>query len=188
MLLLGVPALIVIGAFAHVRVDGARARDGLVPVEALGWHVGGKPARVEAKRSLELDIERFEIEVLVDGAPIHRTVFEIDHDLSGGGFVGGLDFDGDGVPVLVLATRTGPRASRLLEPVDGGVAERGFDERSAAQWSAVRARLDRVAPGPGTLTVVSIGVVWLLVGLLIYLVIALYSLTALLVRKHRGER
>ncbi len=185
VLLLGVPVLIVAGTFAHVRYDAARARAGLVPVAELGWSIGDRPARVEAERSVEVETERFEIAVLTDGAPVHRTVFEIDHDLYGGGFVGGLDLDGDGVPSLVLATRAGRSASRVIEPFADGVAERGFDELSAADWRAVRTRLDRVAPGPRTLTVVSVAVVWLLVGLLVYAIVALYSLTAMLLRRHR---
>jgi len=40
--------LIVVGAFAHARLESARARDGLVPPESLGWTVEGKPARVQA--------------------------------------------------------------------------------------------------------------------------------------------
>ncbi len=186
VLLLGVPALVVVGTFAHARYDAARAHAGLVPVTELSWRLGDRTARVEAERSREVETERFEIAVLADGAAVHRTVFEIDHDLYGGGFVGGLDLDGDGVPSLVLATRAGRRASRIIEPAEGGVTERAFDELSQADWRIVRTRLDRVAPGPRTLTVVSVAVAWLLVGLLVYAIVALYGLTAMLVRRRRA--
>ena len=104
----------------------------------------GKPIKLRIAGSLRGEVERFDIEIQMPGEPVYTTDFEIDHDMFGGGFVGGLDVDGDGAIELVLATRRGPGVSRVVEPGPRGIVERDFDELPESAWRVVERRLDLI--------------------------------------------
>jgi len=176
ILLIGVPVVLIAGAVVYAQLESSRAREGLVPPEEIAWTVENRPVQIRSTREVIDEVESFDIDIQLEGAAPYHITFEIDHDMYGGGFVGGLDPDGDGEIELVLATRAGPRASRLVELESGRIVERSFDELPDDVWPRVKARLDKVTPSPYTLIAAMVGSLWLVVGLLNYLLIGARAL------------
>ncbi|MGR8921839.1 MAG: hypothetical protein ACU85V_19675, partial [Gammaproteobacteria bacterium] len=120
--ILGVPLMLAVATFTCSRVEESIARRDLVRPEALDWVEPTGEFRVTLARTVDGEVERFTIAIHEPGHTEPRRIpFEIDHDLFGGGFVGGLDVDGDGDRELVLATRAGRAASRVVDVRDGVV-------------------------------------------------------------------
>jgi hypothetical protein len=179
ILLLVVPVAIVAGAVAHARIETARATEGLVAPDAIAWTVAGRQARIEFQRSLEGEIEHFELEIRAGDTAPRRIEFTIDHDFFGGGFVGGLDVDGDDEIELVLATRAGRGASRMVEPGPaGGIIEKSFAELPDDAWQGLAIRLEQVVPPPYALVAMTLGALWFLAGLSVYVLTGLARLFA----------
>ena len=167
---LSVPLLMLGATVAYVNIAASRGREGLVPAEAIGWSMDGKPIKLRIAGSLRGEVERFDIEIQVPGEPVYTTDFEIDHDMFDGGFVGGLDVDGDGAIELVLATRRGPGVSRVVEPGPRGIVERDFDELPESAWRVVERRLDLIVPSGGPMLAAMGGVLWFVTAMSVYVI------------------
>ena len=176
LILIGAPIVLIAGAIGFMRFESSRAREDLLAPEMIAWAVASRPVQIRSNREVANEIESFNIEIQLEGAAPYLITFEIDHDMYGGGFVGGLDLDKDGEIELVLATRRGPVASRLVELESNRIVERSFDQLPADVWLPVKARLDRVAPSPYVTIAALLGALWLVIGVLGYLFIGLRAL------------
>jgi hypothetical protein len=176
LILIGAPIVLIAGAIGFMRFESSRGREDLLAPEMIAWVVDSRPVQIRSSREVANEIESFNIEIQFEGAAPYLITFEIDHDMYGGGFVGGLDLDKDGEVELLLATRRGPEASRLVALESNRIVERSFDQLPAGVWLPVKARLDRVAPSPYGTIAALLGAVWLVIGLLSYLFIGLRAL------------
>jgi hypothetical protein len=183
VLLLGVPVGLLVAGIALGRIGSSFAPDDLVAPAAMAWTIGGRAVDIRVERTMAGEIERFRIVFAIDGSVVKRTEFEIDRDMFGGGFVGGLDVDRDGDLELVLATRAGPHASRVLAPDGDGIVEQSFDALPDSAWARIRPSLDRLGPMVAAMLVVNAGILWLLVGALAYAVIGIAALVRRLQRR-----
>jgi hypothetical protein len=168
-LLFGPPLLILAGAVGYATWGSRRALDGLVTPDALGWRLDGDAVEVVIAHRVDGEHEDYALDFHCAGRLVHRSAFTIDHDLFGGGFVGGLDLDDDGRLELVLATRAGPRASRLIDVHDGRLRERPFVSLPAARWPPVAARLALTGVPPVAAVAAGAAVLWFALGILLAL-------------------
>ncbi|MGE0484517.1 MAG: hypothetical protein AB7Q81_10285 [Gammaproteobacteria bacterium] len=160
------PLLILAGAIGYASWAARHATDGLVPPTALGWRLDGDAVDVIVGHQVDGELEHFAFDFHGAGRLLHRTNFLIDHDLFGGGFAGGLDLDDDGRLELVLATRAGPRASRVIDIHDGLIRERPFVALPEARWRAVAARLALVGVPPVAALGAGAAVLWFALGVM----------------------
>jgi len=176
VLLLAMPIVLIAAGTGYSRIQAKAAREGLLQPETMSWTVKGKPAELRMQRTTEGELERFQIQVLAGGATLEELEFSIDHDMFGGGFVGGLDVDGDGEAELVMADRRGPAASRLVEPTADGIVIKSFKDLPEHYWQRIKPRLDQVGPTGSAMLIVGVGMLWLAIGLLVYLAIGTWLL------------
>jgi hypothetical protein len=183
LFLLGVPLAIIGGSIAHTKYSASKGREGLLKPSELQWTVAGKPARIEAIRSSGGDLERYDITVRSDGVTLYYTEYEIDHDMFGGGFVGGTDVDGDGEPELVMVSRAGRGGSFVVRPAKAGVEEISFTELPESAWQGVETRLNLLIPSGLPLIGVVLGFLWFILGIGFYLTYGLIILVKRLLGK-----
>lgn len=181
--LLGVPILLVAAAVTHLRWEESAAREDLIPPGQIRWQLDGRPITLRVQREMDHELERVTIDVLARGESVTRIGFEIDHDMFGGGFIGGLDIDDDGEQELVLATRAGPRVSRVVEPGAGGLLEQSFDQLPDSAWRAIEPRLARIAPTLVHMLTLLVAGLWLIAAVLVYILSGLGLLLRLLRRR-----
>ena len=176
IILIGAPIALIAGAIGYTNLESSRGREDLLAPEMIAWAVESRPVQIRSTRVVVDEVERFDIKIQLEGAAPYVITFEIDHDMYGGGFVGGLDADNDGEIELVLATLRGPVASRLVELESNRIVERSFDQLPDEAWLQVKARLDEIVPSPNMAIAISLGVLWLMIGLLSYLCTGLHAL------------
>ncbi len=181
--LLGVPIAIIGGSIALTQYNESKGREGLLKPSELQWTVVGKPARIEAIRSVDGEIEHFDITVRSDDEMLYHTEYKIDHDMFGGGFVSGVDIDGDGKLELVIASRAGPDRSFVVRPGKVGVDETPFSELPESNWQSVDSRLKLIIPGGIPLIGAGLGFVWFLLGIGFYLIVGFVILVKRLLGK-----
>ena len=181
--LLGVPIALIGGSIAITQYNESKGREGLLEPSEVQWTVAGKLARIETIRSVDGDLERYDITVRSDGAILYHTEYEIDHDMFGGGFVGGTDVDGDGKPELVLASRAGPDRSFVVRPGKTGIEETPFSELPESNWQGVESRLKLIIPGGMPLIGAAVGFLWFILGIGFYLIVGLIILVKRLLGK-----
>ena len=160
------PLLALAGAIGYTTWAARRAVDGLLPPTALGWRLDERPVEIAIDHRVDGELEHYALDFRCGGRLVHRSAFTIDHDLFGGGFVGALDLDDDGRLELVLATRAGPRASRVIEVDDGQLRERPFVDLPEARWRLVAPRLALSGIPPVAALTAGAAVLWFACGLL----------------------